>query len=156
MHPHVNLNNPGDFPKSRDWSTEWLFVYIVINRTPQSMHHEPGRTLYHMVAIGKKLESSWTIFALSLYLYPLTWPMYPPSMQNTRWWYSLPGSEDKDTLVFIPVGLDADLGHYVSHPITLYPPYHHFLLYPTISPSPHRLHPSLPPSSKSYPSAPSW
>ena len=83
------------------------------------MYQEPGRAVYHMVAIGKQPDSFRTILALSIYIYLLNCPLSPPIMHNTRWWYSLPGSEDKATLVFVPVGLDTDLGHYVSHPITI-------------------------------------
>ena len=148
---------------SREWSKEWLFVHTVIKYTPQGMYHAPGRTVYHMVAIWKQPDSSWNqipgkliepILALYLYLSLLTWPLSSHIMPNIRWWYSLPVAEAKATTVSVPMGLDATLGHYVSHPIILYPPSHPVLPSPTLSPSPHRLQRSPPPPSKLYPPAP--
>ena len=163
IYPYVNLNKPGNIPKDREWCTEWNFVHLVIKRTPQGMYHDPLLTVYHMLDIGKQLDSYLIIISrelldpiltLSLYLSILTWPFSPPSMTNIRWWCSVPGSQAKDTLSSIPMGLYATLDHYVLHPITIYPPSRPVHLTPTMSPSSHRLRRSPPPPSKSYPPVP--
>ena len=127
-----------------------------MKRTPQGMYHDPGRTVYHVVAIWGQPDSSWIqisikllehILALSLSLSLLTWPPFPPIIPNTRWWYYLPGPEDKDILGAVPMGLDATFDHYVSHPITLYPPSFPVLPSPTMSPFPYRLRRYPPPTS---------
>ena len=38
----------------------WLFVNIVIKRTPQGIYDTPVRTAYHIVPIGKHPDSYWT------------------------------------------------------------------------------------------------
>ena len=136
----------------------------MIKRTPQGIYHAPGRTVYHMVAIGEQTFSPQIqiprktscayLVPLSLSLSLLTWPPLPPSIPNIRWWFSLPGALSKATLGAVPISLYATLGHYVFHPITLSPPSQPVQPYSTLSPSPHRLRRSHPPPLKSYPPAP--
>ena len=136
-------------------------MHIVIKHTPQGMYHDPERTVYHMVAIGKKPDSYRiqiprklleTILDLSLSL--LTFPLFPPSIHNISWWCCLPEAEANATLSAVSMGLYFTLYHYVSHPITLYPPSHPVLLSTTLSLSTHRLCRSPPRPSKSDPHSP--
>ena len=116
-----------------------------------------------MISIEKQPDSSRIqtsrkllepILDLSLYFSLLTWLLFPPSMPNIRWWCSLPGAAAKATTCDVHMGLDATLVHYVSHPITLYPPSHPVLLSTTLSLSTHRLCRSPPRPSKSDPHSP--
>ena len=159
---HVNLNNLRNFPNSGEWSKEWLFVHIVIKRTPQGIYHAPEITLYHVVSIWKQPDSSWIQISRKpswAYLGPLslsllTWTPLPSSVTNIRWWCSLHGSEKNYKLGAVPVGLDSTLEHYVSHPITISHPSYPVLLSLTLPPSPQRLPRSPPPPLNSYHPAP--
>ena len=111
-----------------------------------------------MVAIGKQPDSSLIqisrkflepILDLSLSLYFLTWPQFPPSMPNIRWWCSLPGAEAKSTIGAVPMGLYATLNHYVSHLITLPPPPNLFTCL-QICPLLHTVSTALPHRPRSY------
>ena len=133
------------------------------------MYGAPGLTVYHILSIGKQPDSSriqiliklldpifdlYISISLSLSLSLLTSPPFPPSMPDIMWWYYLPRAQDKATLGTSPMGLDATLDHYVSHPITFDPPSHPVLLSPSMSPSPHRLRRSPTLLKKSCPAPP--
>ena len=99
------------------------------------------------------IKTSWAYLGpLSIYL--LTCPLFPHSMSNISWWYSLPVPEVRAILGAVPMGLGSTLDHYVSQPITFYPPSHPVIPYPNMSPSPHRLLRYPPPTLKSYNPAP--
>ena len=115
-----------------------------------------------MVAIWKQSDSSWIqisrkhihpILALSLSL-SRNLAYVPPCHSQYQVVVLLTWTRSKATLGAVPMRLDATLDHYVSNPITLYPPSHPVYLYPNLSPYQHRLHRSTPPHSKSYPPAP--
>ena len=114
-----------------------------------------------MVAIWKQSDSSWIqisrkhihpILALSLSL--VTWHMFPPCHSQYQVVVFLTWTRAKATLGAVLMRLDATLDHYVSNPITLYPPSHPVLPSPTMSPSPYKMHRYPPPTLKSYPPDP--